>query len=136
MVPIGSPSARSIGTPRRLRHAPATAISCRYSGSSSTSGISATARVRIARPETCERLGQVGILGLQLGEQARVLDGNGRLIRERLHQRDLAVREEPDLMSVDGDDTKELVCAQHRDSQHGSYWTDLASPVAIVWITL
>ena len=50
-----------------------------------------------------ERLGEVGVLGLQLGEQPRVLDGDGRLVGEGLHQRDLAVGERPDLVPVDED---------------------------------
>ena len=32
-----------------------------------------------------QRLGEVGVLGLQLGEQARVLDGDGGLVGEGLH---------------------------------------------------
>jgi hypothetical protein len=56
-----------------------------------------------------EGLGEVGVLGLQLGEQARVLDGDGRLVGEGLHQRDLSVAERPDLVPVDDDDSQELV---------------------------
>ena len=48
-----------------------------------------------------EGLGEVGVLGLQLGEQPRVLDGDGRLVGEGLHQGDLAVGERPDLVPVD-----------------------------------
>ena len=42
-----------------------------------------------------------GVLGLQLGEQPRVLDGDGRLVGEGLQQRDLTVGERPDLVPVD-----------------------------------
>ena len=60
----------------------------------------------LTSPSACELLDRAGELvraGLQLGEQPRVLDGDGRLVGEGLHQRDLAVGERPDLVPVDDD---------------------------------
>src|SRR6266853_1027301 len=54
------------------------------------------------RDRAGERLGP----GLELGEQSGVLDRDGGLVGKGLHQRDLAVGEEPDVMSVDGDDAQ------------------------------
>ena len=48
------------------------------------------------------------VLGLQLGEQPRVLDGDRRLVGEGLHQGDLALGERPDLVAVDHDDAEQL----------------------------
>ena len=50
-----------------------------------------------------QSLGEVGVLLLQLGEQARILDGDGGLVGEGLHQSDLTVGEQPDLVSIDSD---------------------------------
>jgi hypothetical protein len=50
-----------------------------------------------------QRLGEVGVLGLQLGEEPGVLDGDGRLVGEGLHEGDLALGEGPDLESIDRD---------------------------------
>src|SRR5215471_14738779 len=64
-----------------------------------------------------ERLGEVGVLRLQLGEQARILDGDGRLVGEGLHQRDLAVGERKHLVPPDEDDAQQLVRPQHGNRQ-------------------
>src|SRR5262245_64805993 len=72
-----------------------------------------------------ERLGEVGVLGLQLGEQPRVLDGDGRLVGEGLGQRDLAVAERSHFVPVDEDDAEELGRAEHRDRENGSGGIDL-----------
>jgi hypothetical protein len=66
-----------------------------------------------------EGLGELTVLGLQLVEQPGVLDGDGRLVREGLHQGDLAVGERPDLRSVDDDHSQELVRSEHGDPEDG-----------------
>ena len=66
-----------------------------------------------------EGLGEVGILGLQLAEQPGVLDGDGRLVGEGLHQGDVTVGERQDLVPVDDDHPEQLVRPEHRDGEHG-----------------
>ena len=66
-----------------------------------------------------ERVSSAGA-SLQLGEQPRVLDGDGRLVGEGLHQRDLAIAERPDLVSVDDDHPEQLVRPEHGDRQDGA----------------
>ena len=53
------------------------------------------------RLQLLDRAGELGRARLQLVEQPRVLDGDGRLVGEGLHQGDLAVGERPDLVPVD-----------------------------------
>ena len=81
-------------------------------------------------------LGEVGVLGLELGEQSCVLDGDGRLIGEGLHQGDLAVGERPDLEPVNGNHTKQLVRPQHRDRQQGPHGVYLSRPVGVLRVGL
>src|SRR5213594_3506974 len=50
-----------------------------------------------------DRAGELSRAGLQLAEQPRVLDGDGRLVGEGLHQGDLTVGEWADLVSIDQD---------------------------------
>ena len=50
---------------------------------------------------------------LQLAEQPRVLDGDGRLIGEGLQQGDLAVGERQNLVPLDGDRSQQLVRPEH-----------------------
>ena len=52
-----------------------------------------TRRISLGRRLLLQRLGEVGVPGLQLREQPRVLDGDDRLVGEGLEQRDLAVGE-------------------------------------------
>ena len=49
-----------------------------------------------------ERLGQIGVSRLELLEQAHVLDGDHRLVREGLEQSDLSVSERIGLEPVVG----------------------------------
>jgi hypothetical protein len=59
-------------------------------GCTSVGELEITARISLVAVLLLERLGQVGVLGLQFGQQPRVLDGDGGLVGERLQQRDLA----------------------------------------------
>jgi hypothetical protein len=65
-----------------------------------------------------ERFGERGVLGLKLGEQPRVLDGDGRLIGEGLYQSDLTVRERQHLVPVDEDHAQQLGSPEHRNRKH------------------
>ncbi len=68
--------------------------------------------------ELPDRSGELAGARLQLGQQARVLDGDGRLVGEGLHQRDLAVGERADLVPVDRDHSEQLVRPQHGNREH------------------
>ncbi len=59
-------------------------------------------------------LGEVGVPGLQLAEQPRVLDRDHGLVGERLEQRDLGGREAADLVPVDPDHPDDRISPQHR----------------------
>ena len=77
-----------------------------------------------------QRLGEVGVLGLQLGEQPRVLDGDGRLVGEGLHAARSGCRVNGRTSSpVDDDDAEQLVAPEHRERQHGPDRLDLRHPV-------
>ena len=65
-------------------------------------------------------LGEVGVLGLQLGEQPRVLDGDDGLIGEGGDNVDLFVGERADLRPPHEEQSDELVLSQHGDSEYGS----------------
>ena len=67
--------------------------SCRRRAGRRSASWLITRRISRGRRLLLQGLGEVGVLGLQLGEQARVLDGDGGLVGEGLHQRDLAVGE-------------------------------------------
>src|SRR5438874_5911280 len=54
-----------------------------------------TTLFRSRRRLLLQRLGEIGVIGLQLAEQPRVLDGDGRLVGEGLQQADLTVVEWP-----------------------------------------
>ncbi len=54
---------------------------------------------------------ELGRALLQLGEQPRVLDGDHRLVRERLEQRDLGRRERTGLRADHGDDADDVAAA-------------------------
>ena len=60
-------------------------------------------RVLLQGLELLDRPGELVGASLELGEQPRVLDGDGGLVGEGLHQGDLTVGEGPDLESIDGD---------------------------------
>jgi len=64
-----------------------------------------------------ERLGQLRIAGLQLLEQAHVLDGNYRLVGEGLQQSDLRLAERLRFQPPDGDRADRLAAEQHRHGQ-------------------
>src|SRR5580765_1634665 len=61
---------------------------------------------------TLERLAEVSVAGLQLPEQTDVLDGNHRLAREGLEQRDLRVGEGAHLRAEHGQVAQRLPLAQ------------------------
>ena len=61
-----------------------------------------------------EGLGQLAVAGLELPEQARVLDRDHRLIGERPQQRDLAIGEALRLGAQEGDDPDRQAFAKHR----------------------
>ena len=81
-------------------------------------------------------LGEVGVLGLQLGEEPRVLDGDRRPGREGLHQGDLAVGERPDLVPVDDDHPEQLVRPEHGDGHDAPVGVDLGPAVRVLGIGL
>ena len=60
-------------------------------------------------------LGQVGVLGLQLREQSRVLDGDDGLVGEGGHEVDLLVGERAGFGPVDEEHADQVVLPQHRD---------------------
>src|SRR5499427_1124108 len=137
IAPTTCPS-RSMGTPRDPRNPAARAPSRNAnSGSSSTSGTWTIAEVpgplgndlehglhvrrRAAnhaqdlagRRLLLQGLGERGVLVLELGEEPRVLDGDGRLVGEGLEEGNLAVREGPDLVPIDHDHPEQLARSQH-----------------------
>ena len=67
-----------------------------------------------------QRLGEIAVAILQLLEQARVLDGDDRLISECLQQGDLRVREGLHLLTANHDGANWRALAQQRGHQHGS----------------
>ncbi len=69
-------------------------------------------------------LGEVGVPGLELAEQPRVLDGDGRLIREGGDEIDLLVGERANLHPPQEDHADQLVLLQHGDGQHRSVAAD------------
>ena len=90
---------RSPSTARRRRLVPPTAQTHRVLGRA-TRAPAARRSASADHPQDLgggglllQRLGQVGIALLQLLEQPHVLDGDDRLVGERLDQRDLLVRE-------------------------------------------
>jgi hypothetical protein len=60
------------------------------------------------------------VLLLQFLEQAHVLDGDDRLSREGLEQRDVSVREGSHLMTVDHDRPDQRLLAQDRHDEVGA----------------
>src|SRR5262249_9442926 len=66
-----------------------------------------------------EGLGEVAILGLELLEEADVLDGDDRLVGEGLQERDLSVREPSGLWTPHRYATDCLALAQHRQGKDG-----------------
>ncbi len=66
-----------------------------------------------------ERLGEIAVSLLQLLEEPDVLDGDDRLVGERLEELDLPVREGSGLARDDGDRPDRDAVAQHRDG-HGA----------------
>ena len=83
-----------------------------------------------------ERFGQLGVARLQLLEQAHVLDGDDRLVREGLHERDLLVGERLDLQLVDRDDPHQGVAPEHGDRHHRPDRVHVLYGVAILGIGL
>ena len=67
-----------------------------------------------------ERLGQFAGALAQLVEQAGVLDGDRRLIGERLEQRDVLVLERPHLAAAHQDRAERAALAQQRHRHRGS----------------
>jgi hypothetical protein len=70
-------------------------------------------------------LGEVGVLGLQLAEEARVLDGDRGLVGERGDEVDLLAGERADLRPPHEQHTDQHVLPEHRDGQRGPVATDL-----------
>jgi hypothetical protein len=66
------------------------------------------------------RPGQLVRPRLHLLEQADVLDGDHRLVRERRHQLDLLVGEGPDLLLPDNNHSNEGPLPEHGDPQYRS----------------
>src|SRR5713101_6228485 len=66
-----------------------------------------------------ERLRQVAVAGLQLLEQAHVLDGDDGLVGEGLEQRDLTFREAPNLGAPGADCADCHPFAHQRQGDHG-----------------
>ena len=73
-------------------------------------------------------------LRLQLVEQPRVLDGDGGLVGEGLHQRDVALGERQDLLAIDDDHAQEIASPEHRNRQDGADRIHLGHPVAILGV--
>ena len=67
-----------------------------------------------------EGFGEVAVPGLELLEQADVLDGNDSLVGERLHEIDLLIGERLDFTPYHYEDSKEGTLPEHRDTQHAS----------------
>ena len=63
---------------------------------------------------------ELAALVLNLVEQTHVLDRDRRLIGERLHELDLAIREGSDRESPEDDRSKDLAFAEHGDAEHGA----------------
>ena len=84
-----------------------------------------------------EGRGEVGVLGLELGEEPRVLDSDGGLVGKRLHQCDLAVRKRSDLESVDMDHAEKLARPEHRNREEGAErWPHILRPVSVFRVGL
>jgi hypothetical protein len=66
-----------------------------------------------------EGLGEIGVLGLELGEQPRVFDGDGGLIGEGFQQSEVAVGERSNLVPPDDDHSQQLVSPEHGEGQQG-----------------
>ena len=66
-----------------------------------------------------ERLGQLAVARLQLGEQADVLDRDDRLVGEGLEQRDLLVGERANLLATDEDGADGRAVAEQRHGEDG-----------------
>ncbi len=86
------------------------------------------------RLQLLDRAGELGRAGLQLAEQPRVLDGDGRLVRKGLHQGDLAVGKRQDLMPVDNDHPQQLVRPEHGDPKHGPDGVHLRRTVGVLGV--
>src|SRR4029453_7620757 len=66
-----------------------------------------------------QRLGEIAVPGLQLLEEADVLDGDDGLVGKGLEELDLLVRERPDLHAADQDGSEGLAFAQERRGEGG-----------------
>ena len=68
-----------------------------------------------------------------LGDQPRILHRDHRLRREVLQQRDLFLRERPDLLAVGSDEAEQGIVLAQRHEKHGAqsaYWaTGLCSRI-------
>ncbi len=67
-----------------------------------------------------ERFGEVAVARLELGEQAHVLDGDDRLVGERLQERDLRVGKFSRDVAIHGDRADRLAVANHRHREHAA----------------
>src|SRR5262249_60566505 len=65
------------------------------------------------RLKLANRAGKLAGARLQLREQPRVLDGDGRLVGEGLHQSDVTVGEWPDLVAEDDDHPEQFAAPEH-----------------------
>src|SRR5215467_9885254 len=67
-----------------------------------------------------QRVGEVTIALLKLGEQAHVLDGDHRLIRERLEQSDLLIGERRDFGAPELDDANGHALSEEGHAEEGA----------------
>ena len=81
-----------------------------------------------------EGLGQIEVPGLELMEQANVLDGNGTLIGEGRDQGDLLLGEGRDLLPPDREHADRDALSQHRDAQDGPVASQPRSLVRVAGI--
>ena len=88
------------------------------------------------RPELLDRPGELGRAGLQRREQPRVLDGDGCLVGEGLHQSDLTVGERANFESVAQDHAQQLVRPEHGDREYGSKGLHLPRAVGVLGVGL
>src|SRR4030095_14951089 len=78
-------------------------------------------------------LDQAGVLGLELAEEARVLDGDDGLVGEGSDKVNLLVGERANLRAPHEEESDQIVLPQHGDGQHGPV---TANPLRLVLLEL